>query len=162
MAIELDGSEFGTNNGTTHLIEMSRNLYHNEITSSFHSRNLVSRVGHEMLESMPRAARSTPTPPGDAAPTVTGVARDLAKTQPNRTAASFVDPNTYLHYAGGYIGQSKPWGGWGARVVVTEQQSSPTTEALSKDDWDLLGFTTKTHSQEVREERLVYLFEQPV
>ena len=59
-----------------------------------------------------------------------------------------MDPNTYLLYAEGCIGQSKPWGGWGARVVVTEQQSSPTTAALSKDDWDLLGFT-KTHSHEV-------------
>ena len=27
----------------------------------------------------------------------------------NRTAANFVDQNTYLLYAGGYIGQSKPW-----------------------------------------------------
>ena len=61
-----------------------------------------------------------------------------------------MDPNTYLLYAGGYIGQSKPWGGWEARVGVTGQQSSPTTETLSKDGWDLLGFTTKTHSPEVR------------
>ena len=81
MAIELDGSKLGTNNGITDLIEMSRNFHHKEITS-FRSRNLVSqRVGREMLESMPRATRSTPTPPGDAAPTETGVARDLAKTQ---------------------------------------------------------------------------------
>ena len=29
---------------------------------------------------------------------------------------------------------------------VTEQQSSLTTDALSKDDWDLLGFTTRAHS----------------
>jgi len=28
MEIDLDGSIFGTNNGTTDLIEMSRNLYH--------------------------------------------------------------------------------------------------------------------------------------
>ena len=79
MSIELDGSKFGTNNGTTDLIEMSRNLYHNEITSSIRSRILVSKRGREMFESMPRATRSTPTPPGDAAPTETGVARGLAK-----------------------------------------------------------------------------------
>ena len=53
MAIELDGSKFGTNNGTTDLIEISRNLYHNEITYSFRSRNLGSRVGHEILETIP-------------------------------------------------------------------------------------------------------------
>ena len=54
MVIELDGSKFGKNNGTTDLIEMSRNLYLNDITSSFRSRNLVSkRVGHEMLETIP-------------------------------------------------------------------------------------------------------------
>ena len=34
-----------------------------------------------MLESMPRATRSTPTPPADAAPTEAGVARDLAQNQ---------------------------------------------------------------------------------
>ena len=61
-----------------------------------------------------------------------------------------MDRNTYLLYAGGYIGQNKPWGGRGARVGVTEQQSSPTTEALSKGDWDLLGFTTRAHSPEAR------------
>ena len=33
MAIELDGSMFGTNTGSTDQIEMSRNLSHNEITS---------------------------------------------------------------------------------------------------------------------------------
>ena len=55
-----------------------------------------------------------------------------------------------LLYAGGCIGQSKPWGGCGARVGVTEQQSSPTTEALSKNDRDLLGLTIKTHFAEVR------------
>ena len=104
-----------------------------------------------MLERMPRATRSTPTPPADAATTETGVSRDLAKPQkPNRTAASFVDPNTYLLYVGAYLGQSKPWGRWGALVGVTEEQSSPTTEDLSKDDWDLLGFTTRTLSPEVR------------
>ena len=45
MAIESDGSKFGTNNETMDLIGMSRNLYNKEITSSFRSRNLVSRVG---------------------------------------------------------------------------------------------------------------------
>ena len=34
-----------------------------------------------MLESMPRGARSTPTPPADATSTETVVALDLAKTQ---------------------------------------------------------------------------------
>ena len=38
MAVELDGSKFGTNNEATDLIEVSRNLYHGEITSSFRSR----------------------------------------------------------------------------------------------------------------------------
>ena len=59
MEIELDGSKFGTNNGTTEsdLIEMSRNLYHNEITSSFRSPNLVSRVGHEIIETIPPTRR---------------------------------------------------------------------------------------------------------
>ena len=51
--IDLDGSKFDTNNGTTALIEMSRNLYHNEVTLSFRSLNLVSRVGHEILETSP-------------------------------------------------------------------------------------------------------------
>ena len=49
MAIEVDGSKFGTNNGTTGLIEMSRNFYHREDIPCFRSRNLVSRVGHENL-----------------------------------------------------------------------------------------------------------------
>ena len=53
MAIELDGSKFGTNNGTMDLIEMSRNFHHKEITCSFRSRKLVSRVGHEILETIP-------------------------------------------------------------------------------------------------------------
>ena len=44
MEIDLDGSMFGTNNGTTNLIKMSRNVF---------SRNLVSRVGHEILETIP-------------------------------------------------------------------------------------------------------------
>ena len=52
MGIELDGSKFGTNNGTTDLIEMFRNLYHREATP-FRARNLVSRVGHEILETIP-------------------------------------------------------------------------------------------------------------
>ena len=52
MAIELDESKSGTNTGPTDLIEMSRNLYHKEISSSFGSRNLVSRVGHEILETI--------------------------------------------------------------------------------------------------------------
>ena len=78
MAIELDGSKFGTNNGTTDLMETPRNLYHKKATSSIRSRNLVSkRVGREMLESMLRATWSTPTPPEDAAPTEAGVARDF-------------------------------------------------------------------------------------
>ena len=46
MAIESDGPQFGKNNGTTHLIEMSRDLYDRAVTP-FRSRNLVSRVGHE-------------------------------------------------------------------------------------------------------------------
>lgn len=78
--IEFDESMFGTNNGTMDLMKMSRNMYHKDITSSFRSRNLVSkRAGRELLESM--STRSTPTPPGGAAPTETDVARDLAKTQ---------------------------------------------------------------------------------
>ena len=50
MAIELDGSKFGTNNGTADLIEMSRGLNHREVSSSFRSLNLVNRVGHEFLK----------------------------------------------------------------------------------------------------------------
>ena len=53
MVIELDGSKFGTNNGTTDLMEVSRNLHNKEITSSFRSHNLVGRVGHEVLETIP-------------------------------------------------------------------------------------------------------------
>ena len=52
IAIDLDGSKFGTNNETTDLIEMCRNLYHGEVIPSFRSRNLVSRVGHEILETI--------------------------------------------------------------------------------------------------------------
>ena len=52
MEIDVDGSMFGTNNGTTNLTEMSPNLYHKDITS-FRSRNLVRRVGHEILETIP-------------------------------------------------------------------------------------------------------------
>ena len=52
MAIELDGSKFGANNGTTDLIKMSRDLYHREVTS-FRSINLASRVGPEILETIP-------------------------------------------------------------------------------------------------------------
>ena len=44
MSIEFDGSKFGTNNGTTDLIEMSRNLYHGEVIPSFPSRNLLFSV----------------------------------------------------------------------------------------------------------------------
>ena len=53
MSIELDGSKFGTNNGTTDLIEMSRNLYHGEIIPYSRSRTQVSRVGQEILETIP-------------------------------------------------------------------------------------------------------------
>ena len=45
--------KIGTNNGTTDLIEMSPDLYHSEVTPSFRSRNLVSRVGHEILVTIP-------------------------------------------------------------------------------------------------------------
>ena len=80
MAIELGGSEFGTYNGTTDLVEMSRNLWHGEVTPSFRSRNLVSkRFCHDILEGMPRPTWSTPAPPADATPTEAGVASDLAK-----------------------------------------------------------------------------------
>ena len=48
----MDGSMFGTNNGTTDLIDVSRNLYHGEVALSFRSQNLVSRVGHEILETI--------------------------------------------------------------------------------------------------------------
>ena len=52
MEIDMDGSMFGTNNGTTDLIDVSRNLYHGEVALSFRSQNLVSRVGHEILETI--------------------------------------------------------------------------------------------------------------
>ena len=53
MEIDEDGSMFGTNNGATNLIEMSRKLCHCEVTLSFRSRNLVSRVGYEIIETIP-------------------------------------------------------------------------------------------------------------
>ena len=53
MEIELDGSKFGTNNGTSDMIGMSRDLYHKEITLSVRPRNLVSKVGNEILETIP-------------------------------------------------------------------------------------------------------------
>ena len=49
------GPSLGINDGTTDLIEMSRGdfyLYHREVTCSLRSRNLVSRVGHEILETI--------------------------------------------------------------------------------------------------------------
>ena len=64
-----------------------------------------------MLESMPRGARSTPTPPADATSTETVVALDLAKTQTLSDCGELCGPE-YLQYllsAGGYIGQSEPW-----------------------------------------------------
>ena len=51
MAIELDRSKFGTKNGTTDLIGMSRNLYHKEIILIF-APEIVSRVGHEIVETI--------------------------------------------------------------------------------------------------------------
>ena len=93
MAIELGGSTFGTDNGTTDLIELSRNMYLKEITSSFCSRNLVGkRVGRGMYKSMPRATRSTPTPPGNVAPTETGIVRDLAKIQTESDCGELCGP----------------------------------------------------------------------
>ena len=76
---------------------MSRDWYHRDVTS-FRSRNLVSRVGHEILESTPRATPSTPTPPTDVAPTdatapVPASPTSLPNRQPNRALADFVDPN---------------------------------------------------------------------
>ena len=53
MAIELDVSKSGTNNGNTDLTEMSRPLYHREVTSYVRPRSLVSRVSHEILETIP-------------------------------------------------------------------------------------------------------------
>ena len=57
------------NDGTIDLIEIRLgNLHHTDVNSSFRSRNLVSRVGQYILESLPRATRLTPPPPADAAP----------------------------------------------------------------------------------------------
>ena len=53
FAIKLDGYNFATSNGPTDLIEMSRDLYHGEATSSLRSRNLVGRVGHTIPETIP-------------------------------------------------------------------------------------------------------------
>ena len=55
VAIELNGSKFGTNNGTTGLIQMSREVYHREV-AYFRSQNLVSRVRHETLDTIPLPA----------------------------------------------------------------------------------------------------------
>ena len=49
MTITLDGPKFGTNNGTTDLIELCWNFYHIEVTFSFRPRTLVSRVGQKNL-----------------------------------------------------------------------------------------------------------------
>ena len=56
MAIERDGSNFGKNNGTTDLIEMSRDLYHKKVASVC-PRNLVGRFGHEILGTVPLTTR---------------------------------------------------------------------------------------------------------
>ena len=50
--IKLDGSKSSTNNGTTDLIGVSRNLYHNEVIPSFRFRNLERRVGYLILETI--------------------------------------------------------------------------------------------------------------
>ena len=67
------------------------------------SRNVVSKLGHEVLERMPGINRSTPTPtpPGEAVPTVATApvsASLLAMPDPNpsRALAFFVDPQTPL------------------------------------------------------------------
>ena len=51
--IDLDGSMYGTNDRTTNLIKMSGSLYHRGVTLYFRSRNLVSRVGYEIRETIP-------------------------------------------------------------------------------------------------------------
>ena len=54
MAIQLVGlPSFGTNHGTTDCIGMSQILYHREVTSVPPSRNLVSRFGRGILETIP-------------------------------------------------------------------------------------------------------------
>ena len=50
--IKLDGSMSSTNNGTTDLIGVSRNLYHNEVIPPFRFRNLERRVGYLILETI--------------------------------------------------------------------------------------------------------------
>ena len=65
------------------------------------SRNFVSRLGHVVLESMPRTIRSTPIPPAEAVPTVGTApvsASPLTMPDPNpsRALAFFVDPQTQL------------------------------------------------------------------
>ena len=53
MEIELDGSKFGTNNGTTNESDRNVSGFVSQRAPSFRSRNLVSKVGHEILETIP-------------------------------------------------------------------------------------------------------------
>ena len=80
---------------------MSQFLYRGEVTSVPRSRNLVSRLGHEVLESMPRTTRSTPSPLAEAVPTdgmapVSASPLALPNPKPSRALAFFVDPQTPL------------------------------------------------------------------
>ena len=79
---------------------MSQVVYCTEVTF-VPSRNFVSRLGHVVLESMPRTIRSTPIPPAEAVPTVGTApvsASPLTMPDPNpsRALAFFVDPQTPL------------------------------------------------------------------
>ena len=80
---------------------MSQFLYRGEVTSVPRSRNLVSRLGHEVLESMPRTTRSTPSPLAEAVPTdgmapVSASPLALPNPKPSRALAFFVDPQIPL------------------------------------------------------------------
>ena len=78
---------------------MPQILYCREVTSVLRSRNLVSRLGHEILESMRRTIRPTPTPPAEAASTdvkapVSASPLALPDPNPSRVLAFFVDPDS--------------------------------------------------------------------
>ena len=53
MPIPSEGQQFGTHNGTADCIEISWDSYHGEGESFFSLPNLVSRVGNEILETIP-------------------------------------------------------------------------------------------------------------
>ena len=97
MEIELDGSMFGTNNGTMNLINNVSEFVSLRGHSSFSLPKLREQTTRsQMLESMPRATgRHRPLP--QTRPRQNRCrTRPCQNPRPDRTAASFADPNTYF------------------------------------------------------------------